>query len=121
MSDDGTRAIILCAVSVSKIYQVSLADYNKKSAFSKFYSSTGVKLKPGYAHFIPVKDYVDTHPLTKKRVKVTMYPGEDMVECDLGYQAAPENEATYHELVVEDCSRCLPIAVVYFRQKPEDP
>ena len=76
--------------------------------FSKFYERLGVALTPGYdAHFIPVKDYGYTHPVTG-----------NSTHARVGFQAAPASQATYHELVVHSPHQCIPIAVVYFHPKP---
>jgi hypothetical protein len=113
----GECALILFAVSVSRVYPVTVeADYRETAddaacnGFSRFYvprSCPSMPLMRGYdAHFIPVKQYGYVHPLT----------GASTARC-VDYQAAPARLAEYHELVVASHHRCLPIAVVYFTRR----
>jgi WD40 repeat protein len=110
-------ALILFAVSVSEVKCVTPeADYRRMEdartpqlhGFSRFYSGnrdTAVALAPGYdAHFIPVKHYGRTHPLT----------GASTPQ-DVHYQAVDEasGAAEFHELVIGSHHRCMPLAVVY--------
>jgi WD40 repeat protein/serine/threonine protein kinase len=115
-------AAVLFAVSVSDVYVVTPSrDYRlqpqKGSAirspnlhgFSNFYCtnrSDEVALAPRYdAHFIPVKDYGHTHPLTGQQV-----------QHDVGFQAVSRrgDQAEAHELVVRSFHRCMPLAVAFF-------
>ncbi|CUG88587.1 Hypothetical protein, putative [Bodo saltans] len=118
---NGERAVILFAVSVSQAYPVTLeTDYRTEAeefsasfgcrGFSKFYSPDP-KLSFALtarcdAHFIPVKYYGYKHP-------VTGFASPTNLDC----QAAPAGEAEFHELVVSSHSRCLPIAVMYLKDK----
>jgi WD40 repeat protein len=115
----GERAVILFVVSVSEVKCVTPdADYRRIEdartpqlhGFSRFYSGnrdTAVALAPGYdAHFIPVRYYGRTHPLT----------GAATTE-DVDYQAVDEasGAAEFHELVIGSHHRCMPLAVVYLK------
>ncbi|CUG06321.1 poly (ADP-ribose) polymerase, putative [Bodo saltans] len=111
----GESAVILFLVSVSQAKVITLeGDYRRNEAnphlqgFSQYYSGsreTAVALASKCdAHFIPVKDYGCTHPLTGQTT------------CrDVDYQAVDESSGTAeaHELVVGSHHRCIPIAVVY--------
>ncbi|CUG86737.1 protein kinase, putative [Bodo saltans] len=114
----GECAMILYAVSVSQARVITpQRDYRRNEdpstpclhGFSQYYSgnpNTAVALAPRCdAHFIPVKFYGLTHPLTGLATP-----------RDVDYQAVDESSATAegHELVIGNHHRCIPIAVVYF-------
>jgi hypothetical protein len=115
----GERALILFVVSVSEVKCVTpQADYRGMEdartphlhGFSRYYSgdpSAAIALAPGYdAHFIPVRYYGRTHPLT----------GAATPE-DVDYQAVDEwsGAAEFHELVIGSHHRCMSLAVVYLK------
>jgi hypothetical protein len=122
---DGERCLILFAVSVSQAYAVTVEkDYRDEvidgatqyqqvpdiqRGWSRFYVGNdrgrGMALEPRCdAHFIPVKHYGNIHPYTKVKLG-----------HDVDYQAAPESEASAHEIVIGSHHRCVPLAVVYFK------
>ncbi|CUG93315.1 WD40 repeat-containing protein, putative [Bodo saltans] len=113
------RPVIMYAVSVSQAKVITLErDYRAVEdpstphlhGFSQYCSgkpNTAVALAPGCdAHFIPVKDYFNTHPITGIPTP-----------RDVGFQAVDESscEAEAHEIVIGNHHRCIPIAVVYFK------
>jgi hypothetical protein len=112
-SSSGERAVILFAISVSQAKIVTLdLDYQGRESplygFSKFYSGrrdVAIAMDAQHdAHFIPVKRYGFTHPFTGKTTSTNFH-----------YQAAQAGEATAHEIVVRSHHRCIPLAVVMFR------
>ncbi|CUI15299.1 serine-threonine protein kinase, putative, partial [Bodo saltans] len=115
----GESALILYTLSVSQAKVITpQGDYRpvedpstpQLHGFSQYYSgnrNTAVALAPACdAHFIPVKDYGLTHPLTGL-----------ITPRNVGYQAvdASIDTAEGHEIVIASYHRCIPIAVVYFR------
>ncbi|CUG90046.1 protein kinase, putative [Bodo saltans] len=115
----GERAMILFAISVVEPKVITPeSDYRRVEdpstphlhGFSQYYScnpTTRVPLAHGYdSHFIPVKNYECTHPLTGLATS-----------RDVGYQAVDESSgaAEAHEIVIGSCFRCFPIAVVYVK------
>ncbi|CUG90901.1 tyrosine kinase, putative [Bodo saltans] len=115
----GECAVILYAVSVSQARVITPErDYREVEdpstphlhGFSRYCSGdpdTAVALAPRCdAHFIPVKCYGRTHPLTGRATP-----------RDVDYQAVDESSGTAegHELVIGNHHRCIPVAVVYFK------
>ncbi|CUI14339.1 protein tyrosine kinase, putative [Bodo saltans] len=115
----GECALILYVISVSQAKMITPErDYRRYEdpstphlhGFSQYYSgnpTTAVALAPGCdAHFIPVKYYGNTHPLTGLTTS-----------RNVDNQAVDESsgEAEGHEIVIGSYHRCIPIAVVYFR------
>ncbi|CUE68067.1 protein kinase, putative [Bodo saltans] len=115
----GECPVILYAVSVSQAKVITPErDYRRHEdpntpllhGFSQYCSgnpNTAVALAPGCdAHFIPVKRYGRTHPLTGRATP-----------RDVDYQAIDESSGTAegHELVLGNHHRCIPIAIVYFK------
>ncbi|CUG87604.1 WD40 repeat-containing protein, putative [Bodo saltans] len=114
---DGKSAVILYALSVSQAKVITPErDYREVEDPSTPHlyglsqcsgkPNTAVALAPGCdAHFIPVKNYGCSHPLTHLPTP-----------RDVDYQAVDESsgEAEAHEIVIESHHRCIPIAIVYF-------
>jgi hypothetical protein len=108
---NGDCTVILFAVFLSSAYIVTHRDYHPDDpstplhlrGVSRFYSPDpqhAVALMPRYnAHFIPVKYFGKVHPVTGKPLIV-----------DVDFQAAPEQDATGHELVLQVNSIALSIA-----------
>lgn len=116
---NGEKAMVLFAISVSQAYPVTVEDDYRTEAeeantdrrthgFSKFYSlDTSIAITRLYdAHFIPVKYYGKLHPRS----------GKPLLQ-DVDFQAAPCAQAQYHELLISSHHRCLPLAVVYFKDR----
>ncbi|CUI15296.1 CTR1-like protein kinase, putative, partial [Bodo saltans] len=115
----GESALILYALSVSQAKVITpQGDYRRVEdpstphlhGFSQYYSgdpNIAVALAPRCdAHFIPVKDYGQTHPLTGLRTP-----------RNVDYQAvdASIDAAEGHEIVIASHHRCIPLAIVYFK------
>jgi len=101
-------------VSNSQIYYFLQRDKLQiaKHGFSKFYSpnpNTPVSLSShSNAHFCPVKYAGFRHCAT----------GE-ILSLDTGYQACITSEAVAHQIVVASPYQLLPVAVVWFKSRPE--
>lgn len=108
------RAVILFAISISQAKMITLGNHYSNDrvrfdGFSEFYSgdrNTLIGLTRQHdAHFIPVKNYGCVHPVTGVKSNSVNY----------SYQAAPQKEATAHEIVIGSHHRCIPLAVVVVR------
>ncbi|CUG58167.1 Hypothetical protein, putative [Bodo saltans] len=104
--DEEENAVILFAISVVQTKIVTLDDYERENPLgvSKFY---GAPLEKKYdSHFIPVRHYGFTHPVTTATLRT-----------NVGYQATDESTAEAHEIVVGSHHSCIPLAVVFFKRR----
>jgi hypothetical protein len=116
-------AVVLFAVSpTTQVYPITTMHYRTPEeeagvkaplrGFSKLRTdkASPIALKPGNnAHFIPVKTYGKVHPRNG-----------NSLDFDVDYQAAPHNEAEFHELLVASHHQCHPIAIVYLSHGTSD-
>jgi len=120
--NEGNFAVLLCKAGIARTYPISRAtDYPEKDVSKLWSISTFHSAHPIPKELIENNDIAGiVNALKTTRLDKSLKPGFDShfigVSRKIGYQAAPDSQSDFYELVVKEESQVLPIGILYFKK-----